>query len=96
MKIIYSPEAEAEFLEAIPYYGSREEIEDDPFLAAMNFHVGEIAHDPDRFPKAGRDIRRCVVRKFPFIIFFRTLPDHIRILAVAHTSRHPDYWKHQI
>ena len=96
LKVIYQPDAEAELLEAVPFYGSREEGVEDPFLAAINRHVREIASAPQRFPKVGRDIRRCVVRKYPFIIFFKDHPDHVRILAIAHTSRHPDYWRARI
>lgn len=92
-KIIYQPEAEAELLEAVPYYGSTDPNGEDRFLAAVDQHVREIASSPQRFPMVGRAIRRCVVRKYPFIIFFKEHPDHIRILSVAHTSRHPDYWK---
>jgi toxin ParE1/3/4 len=93
LKVIYQPDAEAELLEAVPFYGSREEGVEDPFLAAINHHIREIASEPQRFPKVGRDIRRCVVRKYPFIIFFKDHPDHVRILAIAHTSRRPDYWR---
>ena len=95
LKVIYQPEAEAELLEAVPFYGSREEGVEDPFLAAINDHVREIASSPQHFPKVGRDIRRCVVRKYPFILFFKDHPDHVRILAFKHHSRHPAYWRHR-
>jgi len=29
LRVIYLPEAEAELLEAVPFYGSRDQIEDD-------------------------------------------------------------------
>ncbi len=96
LKVIYQPDAEAELLEAVPFYGSRDEKVEDPFLTAINRHIREIASAPRRFPKVGRGIRRCVVRKYPFIIFFKDHPDHIRILAIAHTSRHPNYWRRRI
>ena len=96
LRVIYQPDAEAELLEAVLFYGSREEGVEDPFLATINFHVREIASAPQRFPRVGRDIRRCVVRKYPFIIFFKDHPDHVRILAIAHTSRRPYYWRRRI
>jgi toxin ParE1/3/4 len=93
LRVIYHSEAESELLEAVPYYGRPESEGTDPFLAAIDLHINLIAANPQRFPLVGRGIRRCVVRKYPFIIFFREHSDHLRILAVAHTSRHPDYWK---
>jgi plasmid stabilization system protein ParE len=93
LKVIYHPDAEAELLEAVPFYSSREDGGEDPFLAVINHHICEIATAPERFPKVGRDVRRCVVRKYPFIIFFKDRPDHVRVLAIAHTSRRPEYWR---
>jgi toxin ParE1/3/4 len=76
-----------------PFYGAAGLETADSFLAVIDHHVREIASAPDRFPKIGGVIQRCVVRKYPFIIFFKEYPEHIRILAVAHTSRHPNYWQ---
>jgi len=30
--------------------------------------------------------------KFPYSIIYTIEPDHIRILAVAHSKRKPEYW----
>jgi hypothetical protein len=32
----------------------------------------------------------------PYAIYYRVLPNHIRILAFKHHSRHPDYWRHRL
>jgi toxin ParE1/3/4 len=93
LKVVYRPEAEAEILEAVHFYKSRVDNLGDRFLAAINDHVHDIASAPERFTRIGREVRQCVVRKYPFIIFFSAYQDHVRILAVAHTSRNPHYWK---
>jgi hypothetical protein len=46
---------------------------------------------------------RCVVRilgatyckGFPYALYYRVGSEEIRILAVKHHSRHPDYWKNR-
>ena len=40
-----------------------------------------------------RDVRRYLLRRFPFAILYRLEPDHLRILAVKHHSRQSDYWQ---
>jgi len=93
LRVVYRPEAETELLDGVSYYGSEDPSQGDDFLLTIHHYILEIAAHPMRFPKAGGEIRRCVVRKYPFVIFYRARKDHVNILAIAHTSRHPDYWK---
>ncbi|MSU78493.1 MAG: type II toxin-antitoxin system RelE/ParE family toxin [Gemmataceae bacterium] len=37
-------------------------------------------------------VHKCLVKRFPFTIFFHELDDAIWIAAVAHQKRKPDYW----
>jgi plasmid stabilization system protein ParE len=40
-----------------------------------------------------RTARRVPLRQFPFFLIYRDHPDHIEIMALAHTSRRPYYWR---
>jgi len=42
------------------------------------------------------DVRRCLVQRFPFGIYFTFEPDHFLIVAVMHLSREPGYWKERM
>lgn len=42
--------------------------------------------------RGGGEIRRAVLRRFPFRVVFEELEDEIRVLAVAHKSRDPGFW----
>jgi hypothetical protein len=33
------------------------------------------------------------MRRFPFNVLYQVLPDEIRVIAIAHQRRKPDYWK---
>ena len=43
-----------------------------------------------------RDIRRCLTKTFPFSVIYSVQGDTIFIIAVAHGSREPGYWKHRV
>jgi plasmid stabilization system protein ParE len=47
-------------------------------------------------PQAGRvlrgDVRRRLLRRFPFALIYRIRPDGIRVLAVMNLRRRPHYW----
>ena len=52
-----------------------------------------------RFPEAWaaypkrRDVRRYVMKRYPFVIVYRELAEEIRVLAVAAAKRRPGYWR---
>ncbi len=56
--------------------------------------VAAIQQCPEGWPPHKRtSFRKYFVDRFPFTIFYLDLPDCIWISAIAHGSRHPDYWR---
>jgi toxin ParE1/3/4 len=37
-------------------------------------------------------VQRFLIHRFPYAIAYQAFPDHVIILAVAHSSRKPGYW----
>lgn len=54
-----------------------------------------LAH-PRAFPEIEPQIRRVLVPFFPYFVYYRLSAGAVRVLAVLHTSRHPDTWKRPI
>lgn len=52
-----------------------------PFIGGLVPYASESA-----------DVRRLLVRRFPFSIVYRVRNDELQIIALAHTSRKPGYW----
>ena len=42
------------------------------------------------------DIRRYPLRNFPYFVIYREHPDYLEIVALAHTSRNPNYWRSRV
>lgn len=38
-------------------------------------------------------MRRCLIKKFPFGIFFSIEPDHILVVSIFHSRRNPNRLK---
>jgi plasmid stabilization system protein ParE len=53
----------------------------------------DIVINPLAFPAIYADTRRAVVRRFPYVIYFRLLAGDIIITAVMHRRRHPRRWR---
>ena len=48
------------------------------------------------WPVIEAELRRRLVRRFPFGILYRIEPEEIVIVAVAHLRRKPGYWRERI
>jgi toxin ParE1/3/4 len=96
MKIVYHPEAEAEVIEAAQFYNGRVPGLGVDFLDTMDAAVGQIAEAPERWRIVSGDVRRYLLPRFPFALIYRVNSGHLRILAVKHHSRQPDYWKERL
>ncbi len=96
MHLIYHPDAEAELIEAAQFYEARVPQLGAQFLASAEKALLVLLQAPDRWHIIDADVRRSAMRRFPYFIYYRILPDHLRILAFAHHRRHPDYWRERL
>ncbi len=95
MNFSFHPEAEEEFTKAIDYY---EDIE--PGLGYdFALEVYSAIQLAVEFPKAWTvldgEVRRCLVRRFPYGVLYAEKENGIFILAVMNLHRKPTYWKHR-
>ena len=51
--------------------------------------IGLIAEDPRRYPRVHGEVRRAVIRRFPFGVFYLIESDAVVVMAVMHASRDP-------
>jgi plasmid stabilization system protein ParE len=96
MRLIYHPDAETELIEAAQFYEKRVPQLGAQFLEAADHALTTIVDAPDRWRVIEADVRRYSMRRFPYFIYYRVLPEHLRILAFAHHRRHPDYWRERL
>lgn len=94
--VVFLPEAEQEMLEAAIYYQSQASGLGVDYLSEVERAVQAITKSPNTWPIIKGELRRRLVRRFPFGILYRIEPEKIVIIAVAHLRRKPGYWKKRI
>lgn len=62
------------------------------FLDEFDAAVRRIASYPEAFVLIGGNVRRCLIKRFPYGILYALDTDKIIAIAVAHSHRKPDYW----
>lgn len=63
------------------------------FLRAVAVTFAAVDRAPEQFPVALDDIRKALVRRFPYVVYFVALPGGVAVVAVAHGRRHPRRWQ---
>lgn len=62
------------------------------FIEAVEHAIKKIIEAPERWRILEEDIRRCLVRVFPYALLYTIEKDYVLIIAVMHCHRKPDYW----
>ena len=86
-------EALTEIDEAAAFYEQRSEGLGLRFVHAVQRCMNQIERSPGRFPVRYAQRRRALVGDFPYLVIYRWADPEIRVLAIAHTRRHPTYWR---
>ncbi len=94
--VLFHPEAEAELDDAIGFYEKRLAGLGLDFEQEVRQGISKIHDAPSRWPKHKHGTRKLLLHRFPFYIFYLDLGDYIWIVAVAHCSRKPNYWKDRL
>lgn len=63
------------------------------FLAAVTDAVLLIEAHPVGFPVVRGSLRRCLLSRFPYSLFYSIEDGEILVAAVAHMRRAPEYWR---
>jgi hypothetical protein len=63
------------------------------FLAAVKCVFGRIEEGALQFPLSRTTIRRAILPRFPFGVFFTIEGDTATVLAVMHLHRNPSSWE---
>jgi toxin ParE1/3/4 len=91
-RVILLPEAREDVLEAFGWYEKERRGLGKVFRAALNQAIRRIRTTPFAAQIVYRDLRRVIVQRFPYGVFYRVMPQAIVVVAVVHGHRAPTAW----
>lgn len=93
LPLIITPEAEADLAEAKAWYERKREGLGEEFVLCVEAALGHICRVPAAATEVYPGVRRVIVQRFPYGVFYRVDPDQIAVLAVYHSKRDPRTWQ---
>ncbi|MGB0128964.1 MAG: hypothetical protein WBP72_15095, partial [Rhodocyclaceae bacterium] len=93
MKFRFHPDAEAESLAAIEWYEDHAAGLGADFAVEIQAGIERAVAIPEASPSLGGDVRRVLIRRFPYGVVDAVRGECLLVLAVMHLRRSPDYWR---
>jgi plasmid stabilization system protein ParE len=86
-------EARADLVDAALWYETQKPGLSEGLYDSIGAALEAIQERPDSFPLVRKDVRRALVKRFPYAIYFRRRDGHIVVLAIVHTARSSRVWR---
>lgn len=96
LPIVLRSAAEEELTAAFDWYNARRAGLGRRFVAAVQSAFTALAANPRMHAVVMADVRKAVVRGFPYCVYYRPHDDRIEVISVFHTSRDPAEWQSRI
>lgn len=93
MALVVRRLARQDIAAAFRWYQARSELVAKRFLDVLGDRLAAIAAAPELFPVVHRDVRRALLGRFPYALYFRRLGMEWRVIACTHLKRHPRRWQ---
>jgi plasmid stabilization system protein ParE len=90
------PEVVIDLSEAAAWYNDRRRGLGQEFVEAAYTAFDAIAERPESFPVVHKGVRRALMKRFPFAIYFRNETEAIVVFVVIHTARSQRAWKRRL
>jgi plasmid stabilization system protein ParE len=88
-------EARAEFDAAVDHYQQQAGLGFD-FIAKVRDVFNRIASIPQMHAVVYKDVRKAVVKRFPYVVLYREEAEEVIVVAVFHSSRDPAVWQSRV
>jgi len=92
----FHPDAKLEALSAHDRYCEASESVGEAFQLELERARDAIARDPRIWASYLHGTQRYLMRRFPYVVVFRSTNDRIEIIAIAHGQQRPGYWASRV
>ena len=89
-------EAEADLAEAFDYYEAQLPGLGHEFVATVEQQLELVVENPAQYQDLYRGVRRAVMRRFPYAVFYLAEGEAVVVLAIDHQARDPEHWQQRL
>ena len=91
--VIFTQAARGELIDAQDWYEREATGLGSRFRQAIDALIDRMSDNPREFPIVFKNVRRALLRRFPYSLFFVVEDDTLIVIACFHASRDPSRWQ---
>jgi plasmid stabilization system protein ParE len=95
LTVIFTPAARAELIEAQDWYEGEAPGLGRRFRQAIDALAERMSANPRQFLVVLKSVRRALLRRFPYALFFVVEEQTLFVIACFHASRDPLQWQNR-
>jgi len=92
LPVVYRRKVGRDLADYFSWYNGQRDGLGEEFLAAVDSVFDTIEQYPEIFARIHGEVRRAVLSRFPFVVFYRVESKRVVVLTVLHTARDPKVW----
>ena len=92
LPVVYRRQVGRDLAGSYAWYNGQRDGLGEEFLAAVDTAFDTLERFPEIFARVHGEVRRAVVSRFPYAVFYRIETRRVVVLAVLHTARDPNVW----
>jgi len=94
VRVVYRLAAARDIGKARAWYETERPGRGGRFQLAVESLVHVIGEHPEAFPVVRGKVRRALVSRFPYALYYQLVDDEtLEVIACLHTRRHPRTWE---
>ena len=91
--LIIRPQAEIDISDAYDWYNSRLSNLGSEFIDSLDDTFNSMLNGPESYAIVYKNIRRALVHRFPYAVYYIQEESRLIVLAVFHFRRDPKLWQ---
>jgi plasmid stabilization system protein ParE len=95
-KLELTPQARDDAREAYAWYERQSPGLGDRFLWHVDECLEVIQANPELFEVVYKQYRRAIVRRFPYVVFYKQEVDSVKIHSIFQTAQNPRKWRQRL
>lgn len=92
LPVLLRPQVEGEIQDAADWYDAQRAGLGDELLICVEAAIARVARSPESCARVHGEVRRALVRRFPYCVYYKVEDEALLVLAVGHERRKPGYW----
>jgi plasmid stabilization system protein ParE len=95
-RLVSDPRADLDIESAFHWYEKEQSDLGLQFLDELRGAYNRIVENPLKYPHLRSGVRRALLKRFPYVVYFAVESPVVVVLAVLHASRSPAEWQRRI